>query len=1084
MPPPRTGDLSASLAILGLLVERPDTVANEGRASRAADSLKGVWGQRACGEHGGMNTRSARSGILGVLIGGGLLGGLAGPASAFAASPWWHLTSGSRPTEVQPGGSGQIVVTASNLGDADANGGSEPVKITDKLPAGLSATGVEGFVEEEKPGGGSERIALTCSSMPLQCSYAGILAPYRQLQVLIDVDAEPGASSGEVNEATVSGGEAPGVSASRGVLIGGGMPFGLEAYEMGAEEQGGGPDTQAGSHPFQLTTALTFDQTGEPGKPPALAKDLRLDLPAGLIANPTPFPQCTLTRFVTSSGGVDECPAQTALGVASVTVDDPADSGPVTLTVPVFSLEPAVGEPARFGFDVEGVLVMLDASVRSGMDYGITLSASNISQTMTLIGATLTFWGVPGDPRHDNSRGWSCVDDERYRAIDGSLPSCVPLGEAHPPPFVTLPTSCAAALDSTLSADSWAAPGVSAEASSMTAPLTGCNRLPFDPSISIAPDVSAADTSSGYELDLDVPQPEDPEGLASAALKEAAVTLPEGVGISLSAADGLRACTEAQVGLSSPAAVTCPNASKIGTVAIRTPLLANPLQGAVYLATPSENPFASPLAVYISVVDPVTGVTIKLAGEIEANQLTGQLMIVLRELPQLPISALELHFFGGERALLSTPPMCGVATSTSALTPWSGAPAVAPSSSFEIDMEMDGTACSAAQPFDPTLQMGSTTAGEADTYGSLSLFVSRTAQEQQLGAISIQAPPAVAQLFADVPACGEPQASEGACPTASEVGTVAAQAGLGSYPADLNGEIYLTGPYGGAAQGLEIVMPVEPGPFELGNVVVRASVQIETGTGRLSIATGPLPSFADGAPLQFKTLLLKLDRGEFRISPDGCESLIVTGTISSAQGSSVTIATEPFGVASSSCPPQAVIPPAVTTEAGGVTGSVSLASTRIATTWGGETAVKLRCTGADTCRGKLTLTVQVRGKSGKRRSKTTAIGTATFSILPGKTATIKLELNAVGRALLSAAHGRLSATLMVLKSSPAPSQTRTENVQLVQKSTKAKKPTRFDGYSYEQVGEQLSCDTKAVDNALQRVKRKVGAHLQARAVAA
>src|SRR5712692_4703395 len=42
----------------------------------------------------------------------------------------------------------------------------------------------------------------------------------------------------------------------------------------------------------------------------------------------------------------------------------------------------------------------------------------------------------------------------------------------------------------------------------------------------------------------------------------------------------------------------------------------------------------------------------------------------------------------------------------------------------------------------------------------------------------------------------------------------------------------------------------------------------------------------------------------------------------------------------------------------------------------------------------------------------------------------------------------------------------------------------LDGYSYEQVGVRLSCDTKTVDNALQRVKRKVGAHLQSRAVAA
>ncbi len=40
----------------------------------------------------------------------------------------------------------------------------------------------------------------------------------------------------------------------------------------------------------------------------------------------------------------------------------------------------------------------------------------------------------------------------------------------------------------------------------------------------------------------------------------------------------------------------------------------------------------------------------------------------------------------------------------------------------------------------------------------------------------------------------------------------------------------------------------------------------------------------------------------------------------------------------------------------------------------------------------------------------------------------------------------------------------------------------LDGHSYEAIGERLDCDTKTVDNALQRVKRKVGAHLQARNV--
>jgi hypothetical protein len=703
-------------------------------------------------------------------------------------------------------------------------------------------------------------------------------------------------------------------------------------------------------------------------------KNLAFELPSGLIVNP---------RAVPHGNAVGEVEMMAAGKSVSATV---------------YNLAPAPGEFARLGFTVEGASVIAGISVPTGGGDGMTLSIQDIAQL-----------GI-----------------ESVKLTLGGLSSSA---------FLTLPTSCSGPLRTTLQGESWG--GETATLSASFAQMTGCNRLPFDPSLSISPDVIEADTPSGYEVDVNVPQPEDPEGLASAALKEAAVTLPQGVGISLSVADGLQACTEAQVGLGSSAVVTCPDASKIGTVAIHTPLLANPLQGAVFLAVPNENPFSAPLAMYIVAEDPVSGTLVKLAGQLEPNPVTGQLTIVLRELPQLPISALELHFFGGERSLLSTPPTCGLATSTSVLTPWSASASVTASSTFDINMGMDGTACSAVQPFAPTFQTGSTTAGEADAYGSLTLLVSRTAQEQQLGAIAIQAPPAVAQLLAGVPACGEPQASEGACPAASEVGTVAAQAGLGSYPIDLNGAVYLTGPYGDAPQGLSIVLPVESGPLELGNVVVRASAQIEPGTGRLSIATAPLPSFADGAALQFKALQLQLDRGDLRISPNGCESLAVTGTITGAQGSSVTIATEPFGASSSPCRAA----PVASTGASDVAGGVSLAGTHIATAGDGKSTVKLACTGTSTCRGKLTLTVKVRGKSGKRRSKTVTIATATFSILPGKTATVGLELDAAGRALLGIDHGRLSVSLTILESSPGPAQTNTDSVHLVQQKAhgKAKK---------------------------------------------
>jgi hypothetical protein len=673
-----------------------------------------------------MGAGSARSGLLGVLVWGVLLAGLAGPASALAASPWWHFDAGARPSDLQAGSAGQIVVTASNLGDADANGGSgaggDPINIADKLPAGLRATGVEGYVEEMKSGGGSERIPLTCSSAPLQCGYTGVLAPYRQLQMLIDVTVEPGAKSGEVNEATVSGGEAPSVSTSRGVQIGSGVPFGLESYEMGAEEQGGGgggagPDLQAGSHPFQLTTAFTFDQTGEPGKPPALAKDLRLELPVGLINNPTPFPRCTLTRFVTSSSGVDECPADTALGVASVTVDDPADFGPapVTLTVPVFSLEPAVGEPARFGFDVENVPVLLDASVRVGTDYGITLSANDIPQTITLIGATLTFWGVPGDPRHDDSRGWSCVDDERYRAIDGSLPPCYPLGEAHPPPFLTLPVSCTALPEAVAEADSWKEPGVfGSYPSSVRWPgFAGCERLPSGGSIQVAPDNGEADTPAGFAVQWHVPQETslNPEGLAESDLEDVTIALPSGMQLNPAIEADPQGCTPGEIGFTRVNAPTgadeftseapsCPEASKIATVRIDTPLLPDPIEGFVYLAARQngpgpfeklENQPGFLAGMYLVAEDPIAGVLVKIPGTLTREPVSGQIVMGVEDMPQLPFEDTQIAFFGGAHAPFSTPAYCGLYTTTASFTPWSGDVASTASSSFEINTGPDGS---------------------------------------------------------------------------------------------------------------------------------------------------------------------------------------------------------------------------------------------------------------------------------------------------------------------------------------------------------------------------------------------------------
>jgi hypothetical protein len=265
-----------------------------------------------------------------------------------------------------------LILTAANVGDVDLTG---PVTMSVKLPSGMRAlSAVSGFTGLE------DSIPLDCSAGALKCTYAGKTAPYDQLQMYIPVDLLPNAKSGEKVELLTSGGNAPPVKLARPITVGTSLPsFGIENYEMTPEEEGGAADTQAGSHPFQLTTTLTLNDTlVNDGRgryipeSPEMPKDLVFKLPPGLIGNPTPFPQCPLVQFDHAvTAGANECPDDTAVGVAAVTISQGVGGAFTfyTIPVPLFDLTPSRGEPARFGFMVRGDPVFLDTSVRTGGDY-------------------------------------------------------------------------------------------------------------------------------------------------------------------------------------------------------------------------------------------------------------------------------------------------------------------------------------------------------------------------------------------------------------------------------------------------------------------------------------------------------------------------------------------------------------------------------------------------------------------------------------------------------------------------------------------------------------------------------------------
>jgi hypothetical protein len=824
---------------------------------------------------------------------------------ASAAVPWWKLNSVSTPANLPPGGTAKLNVLAYDLGNANISAAGNPAVLVERLPAGLTAknvsskgTGLHNTFGE----GGAD--CLVVSGSLVECVYEHKLTPYEAFEVTIEVEVHANAKSGEETETTVSGGGAPGASLKRPMAVSGEPPrFGVEDYEFQAFNENGTLDTQAGSHPFQLTTTLNLDRTGNEPYQPAQPKDLHFALPAGLVGNPTPFPQCTDAQFLDDAEFQNFCPPDTAVGVAVVTIDAPDLFGELTAPVPLFNLKPNEGEPARFGFELLEVPVILDTSVRTGGDYGVTVSVDNIPQAVAFLGSQVTFWGVPGEASHDSSRSWGCLSI--WKETEYPWPSCTPSGEETPPPLLSLPTSCTGPLQTSISPDSWQTEGdfLTGTPALFEPALDGCNRLPFSPSISVTPDGETGSTPTGLTVGIHVPQTVllSTKGLAEANVKDTTVTLPAGVALNPSAADGLKSCSEAEVALSADVFPSCPEASKIGTVEIESPLLPNALTGSVYLASQNENPFGSLVAMYVVAQDPVSGTLVKVAGEVHLDPVTGQIVATFDNTPQLPFENLHLHFFGGDRAPLGTPAKCGGYTTGAVIAPWSGNAPAEPSSTFEIASGPNGSACSDPAPFSPSLTAGTTNI-QAGGFTPFTMTVSRNDGEQNIQQFQLHMPKGLSGLLTGVELCGEAQANAGTCGPNSLIGETTVSVGLGGDPYSVTGgKVYITGPYEGAPFGVSVAVPAKAGPYDLGTVVVRGRIEVDPQSSALTVTTNSpsqgyaIPRILDGIPLQIRHVNFETTRPGFTFNPTNCNPLSVTGNVSSVEGSSSDVSV-PFQV--------------------------------------------------------------------------------------------------------------------------------------------------------------------------------------------
>jgi hypothetical protein len=647
--------------------------------------------------------------------------------------------------------------------------------------------------------------------------------------------------------------------------------------------------TQAAGHPAFGVSDFTLKAKEISSGPPALfvpegvVKQLRVDVPPGLSTNPQAVPMCSVEKeFAPKEREVEEgvflesaCASDTIIGTNYVTVlVEPVKESHVFVKYPlegkVYNLEPSSGLPSLFGVAINlkpllGLPVYAHTLIEGGVswntDYHEYFTIKNLSPKLPLVGSRLVYNGNIGTGG-----------------------------------FLTNPTVCSGPQTTYIQVESYEGESGSEH---YTTPIgtSGCNLVPFEPSVAVKPATTKSDQADGATVELKVPQNPSTTEPNSADLDTARVTLPEGMTINPAAAYNLEACTEEQAGLKelhpgerTTGEVTCPEGSKIGTVAIEVPTLpAKSLEGNIYLGSPNGAPITGPpYTVYFNAESKRYGVAVRQQGTIVPNEKTGRLTTTFTESPQAPFSSLSMNLTGGSAPgsvpPLANPLVCGTATTETSLTPYSEPLAAKlPVSSFTVDSNGAGGACPSPLPF----SLAQSTENQSSNAGALTSFkfnLTRPEGQQYLSQVKAVLPAGLLGSIPSVTLCEEPQANAGSCTSASQIGNVAVAAGSGR-PYPFTGSVYLTGPYNGAPYGMSIVVPAVAGPFNLGNIVTRAAINVEPYTGRL-VVTSTLPVIAKGAglpssgiPLRLQKLTISINRQSFLTNPTSCGTLATESTL-------------------------------------------------------------------------------------------------------------------------------------------------------------------------------------------------------------
>jgi hypothetical protein len=686
--------------------------------------------------------------------------------------------------------------------------------------------------------------------------------------------------------------------------------FGLKDLDVSFENQDGTPATQAGSHPFAMVTELAVNTftTEEGGEvPEGEVRDLTIAQIPGFVGNQTAVPTCSAADFNTRSEGRPACPDATAVGYSATEAEFeviPPGQGGLFLHVPVYNLAPPPGVAARLGFVVLNVPVTIDVFLNEESPHNLVAKLRNIPQALLFYRSKVTLWGSPASPAHDSLRG-DCVGEIAKTSIEPiSLGKCpVNINEKA---FLTLPRACNGPLETIFGATSWL--GDSFEGSALThddseppTPLgmSDCGGLQFSPTIEAKPTTKAAESSTGLDLSIDVADEglASPTGRAKADIGKVVLTLPEGMTANPSSAEGLEVCSEAdldQETLASAPGEGCPDASKLGTLEVDTPLLDQSLPGSLFLAKPFENQFGTLIALYLVIKSPGLGILVKQPVKVEPDPVTGRLVSTTEDIPELPFSHFKLHFREGARSPLVSPPSCGEHEVQATITPSSGGAPITTTSAFELISGSGGTPCpQGSPPFDPGFSAG-TLNNNAGSHSAFLMRLTRRDGDQDLTKFSASLPPGMVAKIAGVSQCsdaaiasakgktGAREKASPSCPSSSQIGRVLAGAGVGSVLTYVPGSLYLAGPYNGAPLSVAAIVPAVAGPFDVGTVVTRVALKIDPRTAKVTVdgaASDPIPHILAGIPLKVRDIRVYADRPDFTLNPTSCDPFSVGANI-------------------------------------------------------------------------------------------------------------------------------------------------------------------------------------------------------------